>query len=95
MLRNYLLTSLRQIWKNKSYFFINVFGLASSTAVSIVILMYVYNVLTYDRFHSNIDNIYFLYRDRPSTDGPIPIYDTWYPLLDETRHAFPKAQAAA
>ena len=90
MFRNYLLTAFRQVWKNKSYFFINVFGLASSTAVSIMILMYVYNVLTYDRFHSNIDNIYFLYRDRPATDGPIPIYDTWYPLLDETRHAFPE-----
>lgn len=74
--------------KKKFYFFINVFGLASSTAVSIMILMYVYNVLTYDRFHSNIDNIYFLYRDRPSPSGPLPIYDTWYPLLDETRHAF-------
>ncbi len=90
MWRNYLLTAFRQVWKNKSYFFINVFGLASSTAVAIMILIYVYNVLTYDRFHSNIDNIYFLYRDRPSTDGPIPIYDTWYPLLDETRHAFPE-----
>ncbi|MFZ6009913.1 MAG: ABC transporter permease, partial [Bacteroidota bacterium] len=88
MLRNYFLTTFRQLWKKKFYFFINVFGLASSTAVSIMILMYVYNVLTYDRFHSNIDNIYFLYRDRPSTAGPIPIYDTWYPLLDETRNAF-------
>jgi len=88
MLKNYLLAAFRQLWKNKFYFFINVFGLASSTAVSIMILMYVYNVLTYDRFHSNIDNIYFLYRDRPSTAGPLPIYDTWYPLLDETRHGF-------
>jgi putative ABC transport system permease protein len=90
MLKNYFLTTYRQLWKKKSYFFINVFGLASSTAVSIMILMYVYNVLTYDRFHSNIDNIYFLYRDRPSPTGPLPIYDTWYPLLDETRNAFPE-----
>jgi putative ABC transport system permease protein len=90
MLKNYFLTIYRQLWKKKSYFFINVFGLASSTAVSIMILMYVYNVLTYDRFHSNIDNIYFLYRDRPSPTGPLPIYDTWYPLLDETRNAFPE-----
>lgn len=90
MLRNYFLTTFRQLWKNKFYFFINVFGLASSTAVSIMILMYVFNVLTYDRFHSNISDIYFLYRDRPSTTGPIPIYDTWYPLLDETRNAFPE-----
>lgn len=90
MLRNYFLTTIRQLWKNKFYFFINVFGLASSTAVSVMILIYVFNVLTYDRFHANIDNIYFLYRDRPSTEGPLSIYDTWYPLLDETREAFPE-----
>jgi putative ABC transport system permease protein len=90
MLRNYFMTAFRQLWKKKFYFFINVFGLASSTAVAIMILMYVFSVLTYDRFHSNIDNIYFLYRDRPTPSGPIPIYDTWYPLLDETRNAFPE-----
>ncbi|HYC84496.1 MAG TPA: FtsX-like permease family protein [Chryseosolibacter sp.] len=90
MLRNYFLTTIRQLWKNKFYFFINVFGLASSTAVAVMILIYVFNVLTYDTFHSNIDNIYFLYRDRPSTEGPLSIYDTWYPLLDETRNAFPE-----
>src|SRR5688572_15548119 len=90
MLRNYFLTAIRQLWKKKFYFFVNVFGLASGTAVAIMILMYVYNVLTYDRFHSKIDNIYLLYRDRPSPNGPIPIYETWYPLLDETRTAFPE-----
>lgn len=90
MWKNYFLTAFRQLWKNKFYLFINVFGLATSTAVAIMILMYVYNVLTYDRFHSKIDNIYFLYRDRPSPTGPIPIYDTWYPLLDETRNAYPE-----
>lgn len=90
MLRNYFMTAFRRLWKKKFYFFINVFGLASSTAVAIMILMYVFNVLTYDRFHSKIDNIFFLYRDRPTPSGPIPIYDTWYPLLDETRNAFPE-----
>ncbi len=90
MLKNYFLTTFRQLWKNKFYFFINIFGLASGTAVAIMILIYVFQVLTYDRFHTNIDNLYFLYRDRPSPAGPIPIYDTWYPLVDETRIAFPE-----
>lgn len=90
MLRNYFQTAIRQLWKNKFYFFINVFGLASGTAVAIMILMYVYSVLTYDRFHANIDNIYLLYRDRPSPTGPLSIYDTWYPLLDEARNSFPE-----
>jgi putative ABC transport system permease protein len=90
MLRNYFLTTIRQLWKKKFYFFVNVFGLASGTAVAIMILMYVYNVLTYDHFHTKIDNIHFLYRDRPTPTGPIPIYETWYPLLDETRNAYPE-----
>jgi putative ABC transport system permease protein len=90
MLKNYFMTAIRQLWKKKFYFFINVFGLACGTAVAIMILIYVYNVLTYDRFHSKIDNIYFLYRDRPSPTGTIPINDTWYPLLDETRNAYPE-----
>lgn len=90
MLKNYFLTAIRQLWKKKFYLFINVFGLASSTAIAILILMYVYNVLTYDRFHTNIDHIYFLYRDRPSPTGPLRINETWYPLLDEARHAFPE-----
>ena len=90
MLKHYFLTGIRQLWKEKFYFFINVFGLASGTAVAIMILMYVYNVITYDRFHSNIDNIQFLYRDRPSPTGPLKIYATWYPLLDEARIAFPE-----
>lgn len=90
MLRNYFLTAFRQLWKKKFYFFINVFGLASGIAVVMLILMYVYNVLTYDLFHSNINNIYFLYRDRPSPTGPLRIYDTWFPLLDEARNAYPE-----
>lgn len=90
MLKNYFLTAFRQLWKKKFYLFINVFGLASSTAVAIMILIYVFNVLTYDRFHSKIDNIFLLYRDRPSPTGPLRIFDTWYPLLDEARSAFPE-----
>jgi putative ABC transport system permease protein len=90
MLKNYFLTAFRQFGRKKFYFFINVFGLASSTAVAIMILLYVYKVLTYDHFHTNLDNIYFLYRDRPSPTGPLRINDTWYPLLDEARNAFPE-----
>jgi putative ABC transport system permease protein len=92
MLKSYLLTAFRQLWKKKFYFFINVFGLASSTAVTIMILMYVYQVLTYDRFHTNIDNIHLLYRDRPSPTGPLRIVETWYPLLDEARSAYPEIE---
>lgn len=90
MFLNYLLIALRQLTKNKLYASINIFGLACSTAVSVLMLLYAYKVLTYDSFHSNFSDIYFMYRDRPSTDGPLKVYDTWYPLLEETQNAFPE-----
>jgi len=58
MLRNYLKTALRNLWKRKSFSLINIVGLAIGMAVSFLILLYVLNEVTYDRFHENYDNIY-------------------------------------
>jgi putative ABC transport system permease protein len=58
MLRNYLKTALRNLWKRKSFSFINIVGLAIGMAVSFLILLYVLNEVTYDRFHANYANIY-------------------------------------
>ena len=58
MLRNYLKTALRNLWKRKSFSLINIVGLAIGMAVSFLILLFVLNEVTYDRFHENYDNIY-------------------------------------
>jgi putative ABC transport system permease protein len=58
MLRNYLKTALRNLWKRKSFSLINIVGLAIGMAVSFLILLYVLNEVTYDRFHENYGNIY-------------------------------------
>ena len=58
MLKNYLKTAVRNLWKNKTFSFINVAGLAIGMAVSFLILLLVFNELTYDRFHENSGNIY-------------------------------------
>jgi putative ABC transport system permease protein len=58
MLGNYLKTAVRNLWKRKSFSFINIVGLAIGMAVSFLILLYVLNELTYDRFHENYRNIY-------------------------------------
>jgi putative ABC transport system permease protein len=60
MLRNYLKTSLRNLWKRKSFSLINIVGLAIGMAVSFMILLYVWNEVTYDRFHENAAHIYRL-----------------------------------
>ncbi|MEZ4847473.1 MAG: ABC transporter permease [Bacteroidia bacterium] len=90
MFKNYLKIALRNLVKYRSYSLINIIGLASSTAVAILIFIYSWNVLTYDQFHENSEDIYFVHRDRPGPDGATPVYDTWYPMLTALKADYPE-----
>ena len=70
MFKNYVKTALRNLKKNKSYSLINIAGLAIGMAVSFLILLFVVNELTYDRFHEKSQNIYRL-AGRLETEGRI------------------------
>ncbi len=63
MIKNFILSTLRNIYKNKIYAFINIFGLSIGIASAIFILIFIFNELSYDRYHKNGDNIYRLYID--------------------------------
>ncbi len=58
MWKNYLKISLRSILRNKKISLINVFGLATGIASSLIIFAYANNELNYDKFHKNKDFIY-------------------------------------
>jgi putative ABC transport system permease protein len=58
MFRNYLKIALRTIWKNKGYSAINIFGLAVGIATCLLILIFVIDELSYDRFNKKADRIY-------------------------------------
>lgn len=58
MIRNYIVVALRNLWRQRGYTLINIFGLTIGLASSIFILLYVINELTYDRFHEKSDRIY-------------------------------------
>ncbi len=60
MFRNYLTTALRSLRNNKTYSFINITGLSVSLAVSILLLLWVNDELSYDRFNVNAASIYKL-----------------------------------
>jgi putative ABC transport system permease protein len=60
MLKNYLIVAFRNLKRNKVYSFINVFGLAVGMACCIVIMLFVRDELSYDRFHENAGRIYRL-----------------------------------
>jgi putative ABC transport system permease protein len=58
MLKNYIKISLRCIKRRKIYSFINITGLAIGMAAAVLILLWVRDERSYDRFHANADRIY-------------------------------------
>jgi putative ABC transport system permease protein len=58
MLSNYFKIAFRNITRHKAYSIINISGLAIGLSASIVILLWVQNEKSYDRFLKNADQIY-------------------------------------
>jgi putative ABC transport system permease protein len=58
LLQNYILTAIRNIRKNQLFSIINVFGLALSMSVGLLIITMVNELKGYDDFHENSDRIY-------------------------------------
>lgn len=64
MIKNYLKTAWRNLWKNKTFSSINILGLAIGMAACLLILQYVSFELSYDQFNKNVSDIYRVYNDR-------------------------------
>jgi putative ABC transport system permease protein len=76
MIRNYLKIGWRNLTKNRSYAFINIFGLSLGIACSIVIFTIVKYHLGFDNFHENKDRIYRIvtewHDDEPGFSEAVP-----------------------
>ena len=58
MFKNYFKTALRNLTRNKVYSFINITGLSLGLACSMLIILYVKDEVSYDRFHAGVNQIY-------------------------------------
>jgi len=93
MLKNYLKVALRNLWKNKAFSAINIIGLAAGLAVCLLIVLYVVDELSYDKYNKNADRIYRLDCDIYFNDtqaifavAPDPLAPTLkreYPVVEE------------
>lgn len=57
MIRNYFKIALRNLFKNKVYSFINIGGLAVGMSVAILIGLWIYDELSYNKYHKNYEGI--------------------------------------
>ena len=63
MLRNYFKITLRNLKRNLTFSIINLLGLTFGLAITSLIVLYVSNDLSYDKYHKDSDRIYRLYRE--------------------------------
>jgi len=69
MLLNYLKFGIRNLGRKKVYSFINIFGLTVGLACFLFIALYIFDELTYDRFHRDADSIYRIVEHKNSAEG--------------------------
>jgi predicted permease len=74
MFKNYLKTTFRNLWKNKGYTFLNIFGLAIGIACAALIFLWVEDELNYNDYFSNKENLYKI-KDSQTYDGTTFTFD--------------------
>ena len=70
MIKNYIKIAFANLRKNKVYSIISISSLSIGFAVCILLLLYVVNELSFDRYHSKADNIYRLCQQEHPFQAP-------------------------
>ncbi len=85
MLSNYLKLAWRHLLKNKGYSFINIFGLAFGMAIFMMIALWLYDELSFNRSFANYNRIAQVIQNVTNNNE----VETWnnvpFPLADELR----------
>ncbi|MFC2098364.1 ABC transporter permease, partial [Bacteroidota bacterium] len=64
MFRNYLITAIRTIFRQKGFSLINIMGLAFGLACALLILLWVQDELSFEKFNENVDRLYRIEEDQ-------------------------------
>ncbi|MBL7872361.1 MAG: ABC transporter permease [Cyclobacteriaceae bacterium] len=94
MLKNYMLITVRNLFKNGFYSFINIAGLAIGITCSILILLWVADETSFDKFHPKADRLYQVWvnatfngKINSWTSVPLPTYEAMKTADSNIKHA--------
>jgi len=94
MLKNYLTIALRNLRKYRTYAVVNIAGLAVGLASCMLIVRYVQDELSYDRFHDKADRIYRVVEDKVVEGRVSRLATTYGPLAPALRQDVPAVEQA-
>src|SRR5450432_4556499 len=94
MIRNFLLVAIRNLRRNKIFSTINILGLSIGMASSILILLWIQNEVSFDRFHAKGDRLFLIY-NLDKIDGEVLAWPATPKILGPTLKAdFPEIDEA-
>ncbi|HRP54593.1 ABC transporter permease [Agriterribacter sp.] len=94
MFRNHLTTALRTIRRNKIFSGINILGLALGLAAFWLIVLYIADELSYDRYNANAERIVRVAQHARWSDNNIHVALTSAPFAPALKTAFPEIEDA-
>ena len=95
MLKNYFKVAFRNLWKRKGYSFINILGLTTGMASAMLILLWIQNELSYDRFYKKTDRLYTMY-NRDKFNNEMWAWNSTPKIMAPTiKHDYPEVEDAA
>lgn len=69
MLKNYIKIAFRNLWKNKLFSFINIFGLGLALPFALLSLLHLQSTFEFDNFHKDPERIFRIITDEQSKEG--------------------------
>ena len=94
MWSNYLKTVWRNLKRNTTYSMMTIFGLAIGMCCALVLFMYVYEELTYDRYHENRDRVFRVYEVITTPTAVRKYAPIAWPLAPAVLDKYPQVEAA-
>ncbi|MCB0588600.1 MAG: ABC transporter permease [Phaeodactylibacter sp.] len=95
MLKHFLVVTIRNLQRDIGYTLVNVMGLGTGIAVSLLLFFWVRNELSYDRFHADAERIYQVAFNFPEENGEL---STWITapiaFAEKINEEIPEAEAA-
>jgi putative ABC transport system permease protein len=94
MIKNYIKIAFRNLIKSKGYTATNILGLATGIAAILLIVLFVKDELSYDKYNNKADRIYRVAVDGLYGDTEIKWIATCSPLAAASKKEFPEIEDA-
>lgn len=94
MLKNYFKIAFRNFWRNRAFSTINVSGLAIGMATCLIIMLFVHNELSYDRYNKKADRMVRVVFRGTAEGGKMNEANVMPPVAQALLHDYPEVEEA-